>query len=157
MKVKYVYNGTEYVSTYQLRKAIWENEHKVIRIPKEDLVNAWKALGVDYVEVQPTEAELAAQQLAEAKRLRSAQVANIKVEVNGKTFDGDEAAQRRMTSALKVAEITGMESTQWVLADNTVATVTVAEMQEALSKAMLAMGELWTVPYEEKVTEDAAS
>ena len=46
-----------------------------------------------------------------------------------------------------------LESTVWVLADNTVAEVTVAQMQQALSKAMLEMGELWTVPYENSEKE----
>lgn len=87
--------------------------------------------------------------LEQAKHERARQVAAIKVDVDGMTFDGDETSQSRMARALEVASITGMGSTVWVLADNTVAQVTVAQMQQALSKAMLKMGELWTVPYEE--------
>lgn len=65
------------------------------------------------------------------------------------TFDGDESAQSRMARAITAAETAGLESTVWVLADNSVATVTKAQLQQALSKAMLAMGELWTEPYTE--------
>lgn len=96
----------------------------------------------------PTPEEIEAKKLAEAKAERAKSVAAIKVEVDGMIFDGDEESQQRLTRAIQVAEITGLESTQWVLADNTVATVTVAQAKQALAKAMLAQGELWTKPYE---------
>lgn len=41
-----------------------------------------------------------------------------------------------------------MKSTQWVLADNTVETITVEQAKKVLAKAMLTMAELWTKPYE---------
>lgn len=91
--------------------------------------------------------ELEARRLAEAKRIRAEQVSTIIVEVDGMIFDGDEKAQSRMARAIQAAEITGAESTDWVLADNSVATVTVAQMKQALAKAMTVMCELWTKPY----------
>lgn len=154
---KYVYNEKEYSNSWEVRQAIYKAENTAFGIEPtgeyEEKKAFWEQFGVTYTETpypEPTPEEIAAQELEEAKRLRAKQVAAIKVEVNGKTFDGDEQAQSRMARALEVASITGMESTTWVLADNTVATVTVAEMKEALSKAMLAMGELWTVPYEQQ-------
>ena len=54
-----------------------------------------------------------------------------------------------MTRAIAAAETAGMAETVWVLADNTVATVTKVQLQQALAKAMLAMGEVWTEPYSE--------
>lgn len=79
----------------------------------------------------------------ELKQQRDAAVDANTVEVNGKVFDGNEVAQARMTRALKVAEITGMTTVTWVLADNTAATVTVAELSQALALSMLRQGELW--------------
>lgn len=150
---KYTYKGQEYSSAWSVRQAIWKEENKAFgKEPKEGISEFWAELGVAYEELpdpQPTEEEIAAQELAEAKRLRAAQVASITVEVDGMVFDGDEAAQSRMTRALMTSEITGMDSTQWVLADNTVATVTKVQLQQALSKAMLAMAEVWPKPYEE--------
>lgn len=96
----------------------------------------------------PMPEEIEAARLEKAKAERATAVAAIKVEVDGMTFDGDEKAQSRMTRAIQTAEITGMDSTQWVLADNSIATVTVAQMKQALAKAMTAMGKLWTKPYE---------
>ena len=156
---KYVYNGETFTSAWAVRQAVAKATRMAFGPePEENKAAFWAALGVTYTEEpdpEPTPEEIAAKELAEAKRLRAAQVAAITVEVDGMTFDGDEAAQSRMTRALMTAEITGMESTQWVLADNTVATVTKAQLQQALSKAMLAMAEVWPAPYEEKA--DAAS
>lgn len=156
---KYIYNGETFTSAWAVRQAVAKATRMAFGPePEENKAAFWAVLGVTYTEEpepEPTPEEIAAKELAEAKRLRAAQVAAITVEVDGMTFDGDEAAQSRMTRALMTAEITGMESTQWVLADNTVATVTKAQLQQALSKAMLAMAEVWPTPYEEKT--DAAS
>ena len=150
---KYVYKEKEYSSSWQVRQAIDKAENTAFGPePKgeyEEKKAFWEQFGVTYTEEpdpEPTEEEL----LEKAKYERAKQVAAIKVEVDGMTFDGDETSQSRMARALEVANITGMQSTVWVLADNTVAQVTVAQMQQALSKAMLEMGELWTVPYEEQ-------
>lgn len=150
---KYVYKEKEYSSAWQVRQAIYEAENTAFGPePKgeyEEKKAFWEQFGVTYTEEpdpEPTEEEL----LEQAKHERAKKVAAIKVEVDGMTFDGDETSQSRMARALEVASITGMQSTVWVLADNTVAEVTVAQMKQALSKAMLEMGELWTVPYEEQ-------
>lgn len=152
MVIKYIYKEKEYTNVYSLIQDLWKNSNVLVSIPQKNKVEFWKQYGITYVEEpdpEPTEEEL----LAQAKRERAKQVAAIKVEVDGMTFDGDETSQSRMARALEVASITGMGSTVWVLADNTVAEVTVAQMQQALSKAMLAMGELWTVPYEDPEKE----
>lgn len=151
MQNKFIYKEQTYTSVYDLVQDIWKNNNQLLSLPNENKVEFWAALGVTYVEEpdpEPTPEEIAAQKLEEAKKLRAAQVAAIQVTVDGMIFDGDEISQSRMARALEVASITGMQSTVWVLADNTVAEVTVAQMQKALSKAMLEMGELWTVPYE---------
>lgn len=151
---KYVYDGEEYASSWLVRQAISRKENKAFSAePEEGKAEFWAALGVTYTETpdpEPTEEELAARELEKAKRLRAAQVAAITVVVDGMTFDGDEPAQSRMARAITAADASGLDTTEWVLADNTVATVTKEQLQQALTKAMLAMSELWTVPYEEK-------
>lgn len=116
---------------------------------EKDIIQAWD--GAYYLEDEVPEMPpevAAAKALEEAKEERAEEVGSIKVTVDGMTFDGDEVAQQRLARAIMVAEITGMNETQWVMADNTVHTITVAQAKEALSKAMLQMGELWTVPYQ---------
>lgn len=65
--------------------------------------------------------------------------------VAGNTFDADEKSQERMVRALNVAQLTGLLETQWVLADNSVATVSKEELAEALSLAMQLQGVMWFV------------
>lgn len=146
----WTYNGVTYQSEWQVRQDIFNKDHVSFgEAPDEGKVEFWAQFGVTYSERELTPEEQEAQNLAVAKRERAAKVAAIKVEVDGMTFDGDEQAQSRMARAITAAETAGLESTVWVLADNTVATVTKAQLQQALAKAMVAMGELWTQPYAE--------
>lgn len=158
MKIKRIYKGENYLSVQKLRNQIFADTGRIFgHEPSgtlEEKQAFWEDLGVTYEEVQPTEEELAAQELAQAKLARAQQVRNIKVEVDGMTFDGDETSQSRMARAIVAAEAAGKDSTTWVLADNTVATVTKAQLQMALAKAMLAMEEVWPTPYEQGETSD---
>lgn len=144
----WTYNGVAYQSEWQVRQEVFNRDHVSFgEAPEEGKVEFWAQFGVTYSERELTPEEQEAQNLAVAKRERAAKVAAIKVEVDGMTFDGDEQAQSRMARAITAAETAGLESTVWVLADNSVATVTKAQLQQALSKAMLAMADVWTEPY----------
>lgn len=146
----WTYNGVEFSGEWQVRQEIFNRDHVSFgEAPEEGKVEFWAQYGVAYVERELTPEEQEAQDLVNAKRERAIKVAAIKVEVDGMTFDGDESAQSRMARAITAAETAGLESTVWVLADNSIATVTKAQLQQALSKAMLAMAELWTAPYAE--------
>ena len=146
----WTYNGVAYQSEWQVRQEVFNRDHVSFgEAPEEGKVEFWAQFGVTYSERELTPEEQEAQNLAVAKRERAAKVAAIKVEVDGMTFDGDESAQSRMARAITAAETAGLDSTVWVLADNSVATVTKTQLQQALAKAMVAMGELWTQPYAE--------
>ena len=100
----------------------------------------------------PTPEEIAAQQAAEALRLREdaklirqADVDAITVEVNGKVFDGDETSQTRMSRSILGMQATGQPTITWVLADNTVTQATQAELTEALCLAGARQAELWVI------------
>ncbi|ACK47071.1 conserved hypothetical protein [Shewanella baltica OS223] len=75
---------------------------------------------------------------------RTAAVNSITVEVDGLVFDGDEQSQRRMLAAIHASEDAGIESTIWRLADNTEASVTVEQIRQAHSLAIIEQGKLWT-------------
>lgn len=105
---------------------------------------------------EPTAEELIARKMEEAKSERAASVEAIKVWVDGMEFDGDETAQTRMGRTITAAVSTGATSedfTTWVLADNTVAQVTIGQLARALRKAGEKQTELWTKPYEEGKSE----
>ena len=75
---------------------------------------------------------------------REEKVKNIKVTTtSGKVFDGDETSQDRMTRAINIANITGDTETQWKLADNSIVTVTLDELKEALSLSGQEMSRIW--------------
>lgn len=62
----------------------------------------------------------------------------------GRTFDGDERSQGRMARAILGLQSQPDGSTvQWVLHDNTVVDVGIAELQEVLTLAGLRQTELW--------------
>jgi hypothetical protein len=144
----WTYNGIDYQSEWQVRQEVFKKDRVSFgEAPEEGKVEFWAQYGVTYSERELTPEEQEAQDLAIAKRERAAKVAAITVEVDGMVFDGDEQAQSRMARAITAAETAGLESTAWVLADNTVATVTKVQLQQALAKAMIAMSELWTQPY----------
>jgi len=98
------------------------------------------------VEPQYTQAELDKMEAdrldAEWKDSRAKAVSEITVTASGKVFDGNEKAQDRMSRAILVMD--NVETTTWVLADNTIDnTVTRAELSEALKLSGAAQTALW--------------
>ena len=103
-----------------------------------------------------TTEEQAKADLDAAKAERATQVGRLTVTVDGMVFDADETSQNRMSRVVSGAQALGVDmntTTQiWVLADNTVATPTVAQLAQALKLAGEAQTALWTKPYEESYT-----
>ena len=88
-----------------------------------------------------SQAELGAHAYEQAKQQRQTNVNNITVTVDTMVFDGDEISQTRMARA--VASSSVGETTQWKLADNSVATVTHEQLKQALRLAGEAQTTLW--------------
>ena len=99
--------------------------------------------------------------LDSAKATRATKVGALTVTVDGMVFDADETSQNRMSRVVAGAQALGVDlntTTQiWVLADNTVATPTVAQLAQALKLAGEAQTALWTVPYQTETTEPTAN
>lgn len=82
----------------------------------------------------------------EAKKQRQDLVDKILVTTStGKVFDGDEISQTRMTRAIIALQSANIESTLWVLADNTPTQATLLELIEALCLAGTKQAELWVI------------
>lgn len=125
---------------------------------KEFIKNKEKRLYVSPPE--PTEEELAQAKLEKAKKERADAVSKLTVTVDGMVFDADETSQNRMSRVVAGAQALGIDqsTTQiWVLADNTIATPTVAQLAQALKLAGEAQTALWTVPYQTETTEPTAN
>lgn len=80
------------------------------------------------------------------KRERAEQVAAILVETSmGNVFDGDEVSQSRMARVLLAFDNNRPDGTVlWILADNTVEEITLAELEEALSLSVEAQQAIWS-------------
>lgn len=159
---KYTYQNQEYQSAWAVRQAIWEKEHKVFGVePTEGETEFWASLGVVYIEEpdpEPTPEEIEAQELAKAKAERAEAVSKIIVEVDDMRFDGDETAQTRMGRTISAAMALGADlntvKRTWVLADNTVAEPTIAQLAKALELAGNEQTRLWAIPYQSDSEED---
>ena len=130
----------------------WPQEG-LIEMPGEQPGPAYKAVSGQWVLDDEKATEIA---MSDAKTERTEAVSRITVEVDGMTFDGDETAQDRMARAITMFTSSGLPAdttTSWVLADNTVAQVTIGQLTQALLLAGQKQTELWTKPYE--ITEDA--
>lgn len=104
---------------------------------------------------EPTPEEIAerekAEALAQAKEERAEAVSKLTVTVDGMVFDADETSQNRMSRVVAGAQALGIDqsTTQvWVLADNTIAQPTVAQLAQALKLAGQKQSELWVLPYQ---------
>lgn len=95
------------------------------------------------VRVVPASAEKQMAARAAFTAARAVAVAAIRVAVGEHEFDGDEKSQGRMARAILAMQAAGVESTPWALADNTVAMVSLLDMQKALIAAGLAQTALW--------------
>lgn len=110
---------------------------------------AYKAVSGQWVLDDDKASEVA---MTEAKTDRAEAVSRITVEVDGMVFDGDEKAQDRMARAITMFQASNLPddyTTAWVLADNTVAQVTVNQLAQALLLAGQKQTELWVKPYED--------
>lgn len=104
-----------------------------------ELIKQWLAEGNE-PEAEFSAEELESQRLAELKRAKTDALTKIVVEVDGKSFDGNETARLNMISAIQASELLGITENAWKLADNSVATVTVDELKQALALAIQEVG-----------------
>ena len=103
----------------------------------------------------PTPEEQQQALMEQKKALRAEAVSKITVTVDGMVFDGDEKAQDRMARAITMFQANNLPvdyQTDWVLADNTIAKVTVTHLSQALLLAGKEQTTLWTVPYQNEET-----
>ena len=136
---------TEEADAAYTEAANWCNETKKATI--EDMGDWYEVVAIP----EPTPEEQAEKALAQAKAERADAVSRITVTVDGLVFDGDETAQDRMARAITMFNANNLPAdtvTPWVLADNTVAEVTVSQLSQALLLAGQAQTALWTIPYE---------
>lgn len=143
--------GQIFENTYAPEVAVWCGQNKAFieEIKKVDGKRQFKIVAIP----EPTQEELEAKALAEAKQERAEEVSKITVEVEGHIFDGDEDSQTRMARTITASQALGLpeDSTiSWAMADtnaNKVEQVTIAQLSKALYLAGCKQTELWCKPY----------
>jgi len=90
-----------------------------------------------------TQAELEAkvQMEAKAERLKQLEVLTVTT-TNGNTFDANNQARLDMSNGIQVGEILNVTQTVWRMADDTEMLIQIAELKEALAKALQAYATL---------------
>lgn len=140
-----------YVKVFSAAPPICTSQEKVVPSAPvfngDQWVQGWTVLPKYSTQEEEELATKAAaeQEYALAKEQRDVMVANIKVTVGTKIFDGDEISQGRLARAIVALRETGVETTQWKLADNTMAVVTLAELVEALVLSGQAQTDVWMI------------
>lgn len=103
--------------------------------------------GVFIVKDFRTEEEMAEAELKrleiENKTKKLEELKNILVTTSRhNTFNGDETARTNMMAAIQSSEILNQTTAEWKLADNTIQTVTINELKEALALSIQQVGEI---------------
>lgn len=161
MITKYEFEGKTYTSVWAVRQAIGKSKNVAFGPePKEGREAFWAQFGVTYSEQQEPqrtpeqiEADEKAVALREAKRLRNAQVAAATVTIDDMVFEANQTSIDRMGNTIKGMEINGTDTVQWVLADDTVATVTLDHLKQAFGAGVAKINALWPTPYQSKSTK----
>ena len=106
-----------------------------------EMIKIWLAEGNE-PEAQYTAEELEAQEQAKLKQAKTEALTQIVVDVEDMSFDGNETARLNMISAIQASELLGQTENTWKLADNSVQTVTIAELKQALALAIQEVGRI---------------
>lgn len=112
----------------------------------------WERLNREYEEQKAEELKaynapeaVAARALAAKKVERAEKMEAITVTVGDLVFNGDEESQSRMVRTIHASEYNGKTEFEWVMADDSVRTVTLDQLKEAFGKAVLYQNGMW--PY----------
>lgn len=140
MNKYFMQDGRTHITEAMIRS---ENPNSRIPIPMTEE----SAISLGYAVQPATQEELAEQARNEFKSSRQLAVDSIVVTTSaGRDFNGDEISQNRMARAILAMQAANVESTIWVLADNSPVSVTVAELAQALALAGSAQSALWVMP-----------
>ena len=120
-----------------------KNEEKDIELSEEQF-NTFNGKKVEIIDGVLVEVSKTPEELEEEARLaKEKALANLTVTTSsGNTFDGNSDARLNLTNAIMASDVTGITETNWKLADNSLALVTVDELKEALALAIQEVGRI---------------
>ena len=154
MTKKYIYNGFEYLSEFEVRKAIKEKDHKIFsKAPIENAEDFWTKLGVTIIEEQEPFEPLKARKAFAIKRAFLDWRNNKATLVSSLGFkaDSNERANTDVSGLLIAHENDLYSSITFRDADNEFHSLTYAQVK-TLQKEIIENG---NYAYEQKWTLDA--
>ena len=134
-----------------MKLRLCNNGQSVVGINEQGIVVSYSIEAEEYKqwlsegnipEPEFTDEELIAREQAKLKQAKEQALTQIVVEVEDMSFDGNETARLNMISAIQASELLGQTESLWKLADNTVQTVTTAEIKQALALAIQEVGRI---------------
>jgi ribosomal protein S11 len=134
-------------AVYESQEVVHSSENNTVVTYEDVLVTPEVTeLVRPYIPVEVTDEMIQAEldKLAEYKEYLSKQkqdkLNNLYVTVNDKVFDAHLEARLNMATAIQASSLTNQTETQWKMYDNSVQTVTVGELQQALILALTEVG-----------------
>lgn len=106
-----------------------------------ELIKKWLAEGNE-PEAEFSAEELESQRVSTLKQAKTEALQEIVVVVGDNSFDGNDQARLNMMSAIQASELLEVTENAWKLADNSVATVSVADLKQALAKSIQEVGRI---------------
>ena len=116
-------------------------------VPKADgnseyeLIKKWLAEGNE-PEPEFSEEELESQRIATLNQAKMKALQEIVVVVGDNSFDGNESARLNMMSAIQASELLEVTENIWKLADNSVDTVSVSDLKQAITLSVQEVGRI---------------
>lgn len=102
-----------------------------------------KFITKDFRTQKETDNQEAAELVSKNKISKQLELSSIKVTTtNGNIFDGNELARNNMMSAILSADTVQITEAEWKLADNTIKTISLDELKEALALAIQEVGNI---------------
>jgi len=106
-----------------------------------EALDEWLSKNTPEPEFTQSELEAKVQMEAKAERLKKLEVLTVTT-TNGNTFDANNQARLDMSNGIQVSEILNVTQTVWRMANDTEVLIQIAELKEALAKALQAYATL---------------
>lgn len=159
MSSEWIFEGNGYSTEWGVRQAYLASMHKEVPEVDGNPFVFWKKFNVTYIEnykdphpisdwLENTERPpLKCQKIAEIKRKRDESIRDIIVNVDGMLFNGDDVSQARLCHTIQAYAQDNIDpneiKVQWVLASNSVETVSIRQLQDALKLAVEEQSRIW--------------
>lgn len=147
----YTFQGETYDCEYKIRD-VFAKQLKTALPKNLRTAEDWKRFDVDYVETtvadpKPTDEQLNQMRINTIKAESHDKIENLTITVDDMEFQCSPQSLSNIANAVSGMIAGGRDKTQWVLKDNTIADVTVQQLNNVLDLAEQQVTQLRIAPY----------